>query len=419
MKIVHLNTFENVGGAAIAARRLHTALNLDGRVISIMGVKVKDSDAADVVALPCYRSKFIGKVLTKVSDKLVSWHTSKGKTFYSAYLLPNSLAAAVQALQPDIIHLHWIAGSFISPWVLKQIAGLSIKTVWTLHDTWAFTGGCHYYGACRQWQSQCRACPELSSNFPCDLAKLQWICKNNAYQALQPAIIGLSKKFTTDIGRSALLKNFQAVQLPNTIDTEKFRPIPKQIARDLLGLPAEGRYILFGACTATNDSRKGYDLLSKALGTLSEQAQKNTRCLVFGATRDNGQSTHSLPTQFLGILHDEIALALAYSAADVFVSPSREDNLPNTVMESLACGTPVVGFAVGGIPDMVEHKVNGMLATPHDPRELAEGIAYVLEDAERREAMGRAARRTVEEKYAYPVVAKQYISLYEQLLATR
>ena len=115
-------------------------------------------------------------------------------------------------------------------------------------------------------------------------------------------------------------------------------------------------------------------------------------------------------------MHDELTLALAYSAADVFVCPSREDNLPNTVMESLACGTPVVGFAVGGIPDMVEHKISGMLATPHDPKELAEGIAYILKNQERRESIGRAARRKVEENYSYPVVSRQYIDLYEQLL---
>ncbi len=109
----------------------------------------------------------------------------------------------------------------------------------------------------------------------------------------------------------------------------------------------------------------------------------------------------------MGELHDEITLALAYSAADVFVCPSREESFSNTTLESLACGTPVVGFAVGGIPDMIEHKVNGMLATPHDPQELAAGIAYVLEEEERREAMGRAARQTVVERYSYPVVAKQ------------
>ena len=419
MRILHLNTFENTGGAAIAARRLHTALNRDGRVSSVLGVKEKDFDAPNVVALPCYRSKIAGKILSKASDKLLSWYASKANTVFSAYLLPNRLASAIKILQPDIIHLHWIAGNFISPWVLKQIASLSVKTVWTLHDTWAFTGGCHYYGKCEKWRQQCHNCPELSRDFPFDLAKLQWKMKNDAYDKLQPTIVGLSAKFTEDIAQSALLKKYSIAQLPNTIDAKIFRPIPKDIARNLLGLPADGLYILFGACAATSDHRKGYDLLSQALKILSLRAGSNITCLVFGASHDNGQTIHDLQTFFLGTLHDEITMALAYSAADVFVCPSREENLPNTIMESLACGTPVAGFAVGGIPDMIEHKVNGMLATPHDPQELAAGIAYILEDQERREAMGRAARRKVEENYAYPVVAKQYIELYNRILNRR
>ncbi len=419
MKILHLNTFENRGGAAIAARRLHTALNQDGRVASTLGVKEKDSDAADVVALPCYRSNISGKILSKANDKLLSWYAPKANTFFSAYLLPNRLASAIKALQPDIVHLHWIAGNFISPYVLQQIASLSVKTVWTLHDTWAFTGGCHYFRSCQKWQQQCYNCPELSRKFPCDLAKLQWQLKERAYKKLQPTVIGLSKQFAADIEQSALLKDFQTVQLPNTIDTEIFRPIPKNIARNLLGLPAHGHYILFGACSATNDPRKGYDLLAQALSVFPSHTKKDTTCLVFGASHSTIKQTHNLTTLFLGELHDELTLALAYSAADVFVCPSREESFSNTTLEALACGTPVAGFAVGGIPDMIEHKVNGMLATPHDPQELAAGIAYILEDQERREAMGRAARRKVEENYAYPVVAKQYIELYNRILNRR
>lgn len=416
MKILHLNTFENRGGAAIAARRLHNALNQDRRVMSLLGVKEKDSDALDVVELPCYKSKIVGKLLSKANDKLLSWYTPKANTFFSAYLLPNRLASAIKTLQPDIVHLHWLAGNFISPHVLQQIASLSIKTVWTLHDTWAFTGGCHYFRSCQKWQKQCCNCPELLKKIPCDLAKLQWQMKKRAYKKLQPTVIGLSKQFAADIEQSSLFKNFQTVQLPNTIDTKIFRPIPNDIARNLLGLPADGQYILFGACSATNDPRKGYDLLKDALDILSSHSQKDIICLVFGASHSKTTPPHHFTTHFLGELHDELTLALVYSAADVFVCPSREDNLPNTIMEALACGTPVVGFAVGGIPDMVEHKINGMLATPHDPKELAEGIAYILKDQERRESIGRAARRKVEENYSYPVVSRQYIDLYEQLL---
>ncbi|WP_302148538.1 glycosyltransferase [uncultured Desulfovibrio sp.] len=420
MKILHLNTFESSGGAAIAARRLHTALNQDGRVTSIMGVKERDSDAQNVYALPLYRSKImnkvLGKTLAKFNDKLLAWHRPSKNIFFSAYIFPNSLATAIENLHPDIIHLHWIAGNFISPTVLQKISKLSIPTVWTLHDTWAFTGGCHYFGDCHKWQTQCNACPNLGHHFPLDIVKMQWGMKKKSYKKLQPTIIGLSHQFTHDIKKSSLLHEYPIATLPNTIDTKIFRPIKKSITKAILGLSPHKKYILFGACAAANDPRKGYDLLSQALQILSAQNHDSVSCLVFGASHANTPPAHQLPVTFLGELHDEITLALAYSAADVFVCPSREESFSNTTLESLACGTPVVGFAVGGIPDMIEHKVNGMLATPHDPQELAAGIAYVLEDQERREAMGRAARRTVEEKYAYPVVAKQYIELYQQLL---
>lgn len=423
MKILHINTFECRGGAAIATRRLHTALNQDGRVTSIMGVKERNSDTQSVHVLPLYRSKImnkaLGKALAKINDKLVAWHQPSKNILFSAYLIPNSIAEAAQSLHPDIIHLHWIAGNFISPAVLQKISRLSIPVVWTLRDTWAFTGGCHCLGNCLKWQTQCKACPILNRHFPIDLAKLQWTMKDQAYTVLQPTIIGLSKKFVKNITKSYLLSKYPVFLLPNTIDTQLFRPIAKSEARSILGLKSDSQYILFGACAATQDHNKGYDLLSQALQILSAQNHDSVSCLVFGASHANTPPAHQLPVTFLGELHDEITLALAYSAADVFVCPSREESFSNTTLESLACGTPVVGFAVGGIPDMIEHKVNGMLATPHDPQELAAGIAYILEDQERREAMGRAARRKVEENYAYPVVAKQYIELYNRILNRR
>ena len=204
--------------------------------------------------------------------------------------------------------------------------------------------------------------------------------------------------------------------LPNPIDAAVFRPVPRRLARQLLGLAPETRYILFGACSAVADKRKGYDLLAAALNALPSASRENTCCLVFGASHGESSPPLPLPTRFLGVLHDEIALALAYSAADVFVCPSREESFSNTTLESLACGTPVAAFAVGGIPDMVEHQVSGMLAAPHDPHELAECIAYILARDDRRRRMGEAAREKVARQYDMPVVAKKYMALYEELL---
>lgn len=218
------------------------------------------------------------------------------------------------------------------------------------------------------------------------------------------------------IRQSSLLGSYRVEVLPNPIDATVFRPVPTLLARQLLGLSPEPKYILFGACSATLDTRKGYDLLAAALNALPFASRDKLSCLVFGASHGEGRPPLPLPTHFLGALHDEIALALAYSAADVFVCPSREENLPNTIMEALACGTPVAAFSVGGIPDMVEHRVNGMLATPHDAHELAECIAYMLAQDDRRRNMGEAARKKVLQQYDMPVVARKYVALYEELL---
>lgn len=415
MKILHLNTEDMGAGAPIAVRRLNEALNRLNGISSTIGVKVKTTDDLAVQALPGFRSKFWGKVVDKCCNEFVKLYKPSEHVPYSAYFLNNAVPASISVLKPDILHLHWICGNFISPKGLQTISELGIPVAWTFHDTWPFTGGCHITSGCSRWMEHCGNCPALGNPGKRDISWRLWRAKKKAYLALKPTIVALNKKFYANAQKSPLLVGCHTVTLPNTIDALIFRPIPKEIARSLLGLDIEGRYILFGACDSTSNRNKGFDLLSAALGVLSKTSVKGLSCLVFGASHSGKITNTPLPTRYLGMLRDELTLALVYSAADVFVCPSREDNLPNTIMEALACGTPVVGFAVGGIPDMVEHKINGMLATPHDPNELAEGIAYILADEERRQHMGAMARQGVLQKYSMSVVAPQYLALYKEL----
>lgn len=414
MKILHINTGEN-GGAAIAVRRLNTALNRYGNVESLMCVKTKSSDTHNTVLLKCYNSHLIQKIAGACSDKLLLWFKPDGSTVFSAYLFPNNIDRFVAALQPDIIHLHWIADNFISPNSLKKIAKLHVPVVWTLHDTWPFTGGCHYFGECQQWRDTCTHCPVLQRRVPCDLAHMQWKNKRQAYKNLCPTIIGLSRLFCNSIRQSSLLRSFRLEHLPNPIDINVFRPVASDLARQILGLPLERKLILFGACSATSDRRKGYDLLATALNILPSEYRSQLSCIVFGASHEGDMPALPFPTHFLGILHDGVTLALAYSAADVFVCPSREESFSNTTLESLSCGTPVVGFSVGGIPDMVDHKINGMLATPYNSHELADGIVHILASDECRREMGEAARKKAS-RYDMSVVASRYVTLYKNLL---
>ena len=408
MKILHLNTHDIMGGAAIAAHRLHRALNKEQNVQSLMGVWQKNSDEKEV--LPLINSSIRHKIRTRLCDKLVSLHKPNKDIVFTSHLLPSRLTSTIASTKPDIIHLHWIA-QFISPYVLKHIATLNIPIVWTLHDTWAFTGGCHF-GKCEKWKDECRKCPVLNRSFGFDLSHYQWKLKKETYKKIQPTIICPSKEMTRKANCSLLLKDYTIHTIPNLLDTSSFYPIGKKLARNLLKLDQDKKYILFGAMSATNDHNKGYDLLLNALHHLKAQ-NINAHALIFGASHGDALP---IPSTFLGHLHDEISLALIYSASDVFVCPSREENLPNTIMESLACGTPVVGFEIGGIPDMVEHKINGYIATPYDTRDLAKGITFILEDSARHKQMDLKACKVVEERYASHVVAKQYIDLYNEIL---
>jgi glycosyltransferase involved in cell wall biosynthesis len=201
------------------------------------------------------------------------------------------------------------------------------------------------------------------------------------------------------------------------VPLDRYRPVSKAIARDLLGLPQDRRVIAFGAVASTKDFRKGYDLLVEALGRLTPRDSAPTIAVVFGASAPPPGLELTLPSWFLGQLHDDLSLALVYSAADVFVAPSREDNLPNTVLEATACGTPTVAFAVGGLPDIIEHNRSGYLARPFDAADLAHGVQLLVDSPDVASAWGERARARAEAEYGLERQARRYLDLYREVLA--
>ncbi len=204
--------------------------------------------------------------------------------------------------------------------------------------------------------------------------------------------------------------------IPNGIDLECFRPIDRKLARDLLGLAPDRRYVLFGAMSSTSDSRKGFQFLQPALQALAAKPghAAKTELLVFGANAPASPPNFGLPERYMGIMRDEISLALLYAAADVFVAPSMQDNLPNTLVEALACGTPCVAFEIGGMPDLVEHGYTGYLAKSFCTSELAQGICSVLEVDP--DAYRRACRDKAERIFSDRSVARNYLSFYKEVL---
>ncbi len=311
----------------------------------------------------------------------------------------------------DVINLHWVAGLLDYERMALAFAGK--KVVWTLHDMNAFTGGCHYAGDCDKYRSSCAACPQLGVPAPEELARQIWEFKERHYREVELHIVTPSRWLGECSRSSGLLSRFRHTVIPYGLDIAAFSPRDPDESKRRLQLTMEKRIVLFGADVVANH-RKGFHLLLQALQVLDAMQEPPAYELVcFGRFAPEMARNLPVPVHVLGHLDSVEALSAAYSAADVFVLPSQEDNLPNTVLESLACGTPVVGFRVGGMPDMVDHGQTGYLAAPYDVADLAQGIREVLTSTNA--AMRQRCRSVAEERYPLEKQAQAYSDLYESL----
>lgn len=413
MKVLHLSNSDN-GGAGRAAYRLHRGLQNRG-VESEFLVQFKSEDDASVLAPESKVSKAILKLkLREHLDALpLRYYPQRDRTNFSPEWLPDGLAARVARYHPDAIDLHWVCQGFLK---IETLAKFTQPLVWTLHDMWAFTGGCHYSQECDRYTQSCGACPILHSDRDSDLSRRIWQRKAKAWNDLNLTIVSPSSWLAKCASSSSLFKDRRIEVIPNGLDTQKYQPIPRWIARKILQLPQDKQIILFGAMYPNSDRRKGFHLLQSALQSLSQTEWPDwLELAVFGASEPEEPLELGFKTHYLGKLSDEISLAVVYAAADAFVAPSLEDNLPNTVMESLACGTPCIAFKIGGMPELIEHCANGYLAQPYQIEDLAQGIAWVLEDRERHQKLCDRARQKAEREFTVELQARRYESLYQEL----
>ncbi len=421
LRVVHLNTYQSTGGAAVAAGRLNRSLNALGLESTLLVQEMSQPEAnVEALAISYLAKKmafarFAGERLAFVpfeKDKSVRFQFSPATL--GVDLTYNSLIR-----QADVLHLHWVNFGFFSTDTLTSLLRLNKPVVWTMHDMWPFTGGCHHSGPCQNYQRACGNCtPFLRQPGPNDLSHRGWLRKQEAYSAANLVPVGCSDWLATCARKSGLFRPFSVLNIPNPIDTDLFWPAPKAEARQALGLPANPRLILFAAAKVST-AGKGFAYFREALHHLHRQSEHpdEVELLIFGAG-DKGL-LHDLPFayHFLGPLTDMTQISLAYAAADVFVIPSLAENLPNTIMESLACGTPVVGFRVGGIPEMIQHRQSGYLAEYKSATDLGAGIAWVLGlGADEYATVAYAARQHVLTHYDQAVVAGHYASLYASLL---
>ena len=413
MNILHLNTLDIKGGAARAAYRLHKGL-LNIGISSCMMVQTRKSFDNEIIGPQTSFGKQLASLRPTLDSLAVHLYKKRSNATFSPALLPENLRTKTKKVNPDIIHLHWLNGGFMRIETLKHFRK---PLVWTLHDMWPFTGGCHYDEECGRYILSCGRCPMLGSTKEHDLSRLIYNRKYNAWKNLNLTIITPSRWLAKCVNKSSLFKNFRIEVIPNGLDLRCFRPFDKKMARDILLLPHDKKLVLFGAIFATSDNRKGFYLLQSALKELiQDNWDDSVELIIFGANRSAQINNSGLNSHCLGILHDDVSLALAYSAADVFVAPSVQDNFPNTVLESLACGTPCVAFNIGGMADMIDHKQNGYLARSFNTHDLANGITWVIENNNRHESLSRAARAKVENEFSLETIANKYLELYEEIV---
>lgn len=410
MRVLIINTCERTGGAAVAASRLMAALNNNG-VKARMLVRDKETQALTVAALP-------GQKQARwhfVWERLVIWlHLKLRRENLFDVDIANcgtDITRLPEFQEADVIHLHWVNQGMLSTSDISKILKSGKAVVWTMHDMWPATAVCHYTRGCEQYYSQCDHCPQLPTG---SLARHTWQLKQRMLDGQRVTFVCCSQWLAEEASKSALLKGQRVVSIPNPIDTHVFHVTGQQEARQACGIPGDRRVILFVSQRVTHP-RKGLKYLIEAVQKLVEQhpgMTENTCIAVLGGHAEEVAPQLALPVIPLGYVNDPHKIVNVYNSADVFVLPSLEDNLPNTIMEAMACGVPCVGFRVGGIPEMIDHKRNGYVARFQDAADLAEGICFVLEGADRQQ-LREACLHKVAHSYSQQSVAKRYIEEYQ------
>jgi glycosyltransferase involved in cell wall biosynthesis len=407
MNILLLNTYAH-GGAGIAARRLQSALRHAGQQADLLTAEQAGS------RWPFYAEKLL--FLPYERDRSVRFQFSTARV--GASLVQHPLVQAA-----DVLHLHWVNQGFLSLSGIQALAALQKPIVWTLHDMWAFTGGCHYSGGCDHFMRDCGHCPMLRRPAEGDLSRRIVQRKKMTYSA-DIQYVTCSQWLANTARQSSLLRQSAVTSIPNPIDTSLFKPLSaeeRRARRAALDLPVDRPIVLFSAMKV-GDHRKGYDYFVQALAHLHQSQityEKPPYLLVLGDMQPEAMRDWPLEGRATGLVSEPQRMADFYALADAFVIPSLEDNLPNTVMESLACGTPVVGFDTGGVPEMVGHGSEGFIVPQRDAVGLATRLAQLLSDEPMRAQMRQSARQKVLSQYSEAVVAQRYVALYERMLGKR
>jgi glycosyltransferase involved in cell wall biosynthesis len=378
-KVVHIQySMESAGRAALRLQKAFVAVKVESTIVSMQH---SVQGAANVTYLGTR-----ARLISKLEDKIQGYLTRKVNKLLGSFSYPvlgNNVARLEEVKNADIIYIHWALKGLLNLNSIEKIAQLNKPVIVFLHDMWAITGGCHHSFTCEKYKTEgCNSCPMFPAVKKNDLSAKEFRKKLKIYSKYNNLHFVSPSRWLYNCAKESLLtKNKPIHYIPNILDSSLFKPTDKNVAKQMLNINPDENVIAFGAISV-NSPYKGWVYLQKALELLKQDAAvKNVSVLIFGSAY-NKEIADAIPfkTRFMGYLLDEYSTALVYNSADVFIAPSLAEAFGYVVMEALSCGTPVVGFDVGGIPDMISHKENGYLAKYKDAADISEGIKFCLQN---------------------------------------
>ncbi len=402
MNVLHINQSDIIGGASIAGYRLHEGLlaqGVDSRLL--VGKETISSDRVTTIKRNPLE-KQLGSITWRLGLNYIHCVSTFNIPKHSFYK------------EADVLNFHNLHSGYFNYLALPKLTQNKPAVV-TLHDMWSFTGHCAYSYDCDRWKSGCGKCPypDVYPPIKLDNTRLEWQMKNWAYHRSNLTIVSPSN-WLTKLAGSSLLNRFPIHWIPNGIDTEVYQPLDREHCRSVLNIPKQKKVLMFGADTII-DFRKGGDLLLKALASLQPSLKAQTLLLILGNGGEAIVEEIGIQTLNLGYVGSDRFKSIAYSAADLFIFPTRADNLPLMLQESLSCGLPIVSFNLGGVPDLVRPGVTGYLAVAEDIKDFSYGIIQLLEDQNLRDRMSHQCRDIALQEYSLALQAQRYIDLYRAI----
>lgn len=420
MRVLIVNTSERNGGAAVAANRLMEALNNHG-VKAKMLVRDKQSDSLTVVGL---QGKWWQQWCFLWERLVIFCHLHFSRKHLFELDIANTgtdITRLPEFREADIIHLHWINQGMLSLGIIRKILNSGKPVVWTMHDIWPATAICHLTLGCNKFKTGCHHCKYLPGNGSTrDLSAKIWRRKQHLLDGQSITFVACSRWLEAEAKMSALLNGQKVTNIPNSIDTSIYKVGNRLEARQRLGLSTDKQVILFVSQRVTN-LNKGMEYLIEACNQLVSQhpeMKETTAVAILGGHAEDVVAELPFEAYPLGYVSEEYRIADVYRAANVFVLPSLSENLPNTIMESMACGIPCVGFKVGGIPEEIDHLKNGYVAAYRNAEDLARGIRWILCEADY-DSLSAAAVKKVSRCYSQQSVALKYTEIYNETIAQK